>query len=409
MSLAEIGQEWATAMDLVLWCLQGVAARRPSSMETVFKHRFFDSTGALRFLQSTEDSWDRFVRRQAAALHSAIDCKDSAAVKELFSFGGVHIDMLHGSIEGCEVRPLHRPAFTGKPEVLRDLIDEIPNTLPDRMKSKILDCRTELDYTPYMLACKCGHTEVAHMLLEKGCSDSSTNSSQRNGKQLADVFQREVELSCVHPWSRGDRQHLMATSLESFLDIAKAALNEHVCAGAKVWNSKQMVWKFCKEQMQALQTRIKQLVCGRGAHMSTHMRVMRTRDWMQACTNEQKGTAACTHTRTHLLTCKHAAMRTQVEKGSDIALHFTDISSCRLILNSMGIRASMVGQLGGGVSVCLRTVADFDWGNDWKFAMEIGKALWGSKWYESHEPHAHMHPCTHACIHACVHAHAQQV
>ena len=38
---------------------------------------------------------------------------------------------------------------------------------------------------------------------------------------------------------------------------------------------------------------------------------------------------------------------TQVQKGSDIALHFTDMQSCHLILNSMGIRASMVGQLGG--------------------------------------------------------------
>ena len=63
------------------------------------------------------------------------------------------------------------------------------------------------------------------------------------------------------------------------------------------------------------------------------------------------------------ITCKHARMQAQEEKGSDIALHFTDIRSCQLILNSMGIRASSVGQLGGGVSVCLRTVAGFDWGD----------------------------------------------
>ena len=82
---------------------------------------------------------------------------------------------------------------------------------------------------------------------------------------------------------------------------------------------------------------------------------------------------------TRRVTCAH----TQVEKGSDIALHFTDMQSCRLILNSMGIRASTVGQLGGGVSVCLRSIIGFDWGNEWyKVAMAIGKALWGSKWYE---------------------------
>lgn len=68
------------------------------------------------------------------------------------------------------------------------------------------------------------------------------------------------------------------------------------------------------------------------------------------------------HVRTHAH--KHARVQAQVEKGSDIALHFTDIRSCQLILNSMGIRASTIGQLGGGVSVCLRTVAGFDWGND---------------------------------------------
>ena len=114
---------------------------------------------------------------------------------------------------------------------------------------------------------------------------------------------------------------------------------------------------------------------------------------------------------------KHASVQAQVQKGSDIALHFTDIRSCQLILNSMGIRASSVGQLGGGVSVCLRTITGFDWGDNWQqFSMAIGKALWGSKWYGSHEPHAckhasmharahtHAHAHTHACMHAGTHA-----
>jgi hypothetical protein len=69
------------------------------------------------------------------------------------------------------------------------------------------------------------------------------------------------------------------------------------------------------------------------------------------------------HVRMHAH--KHACLQVQVEKGSDIALHFTDIRSCQLILNSMGIRASTIGQLGGGVSVCLRTIAGFDWGEDY--------------------------------------------
>ena len=61
-----------------------------------------------------------------------------------------------------------------------------------------------------------------------------------------------------------------------------------------------------------------------------------------------------------------------------LQLHFTDIKSCRLILNSMGIRASTVGQLGGGVSVCLQSLVGFDWGQSWvDFSMTVGKALWG--------------------------------
>ena len=56
------------------------------------------------------------------------------------------------------------------------------------------------------------------------------------------------------------------------------------------------------------------------------------------------------HARAH--TCIHACMQ----------LHFTDLGSCRVILHGAGIRASTVGQLGGGVSVCLRTLTGFDWG-----------------------------------------------
>ena len=41
------------------------------------------------------------------------------------------------------------------------------------------------------------------------------------------------------------------------------------------------------------------------------------------------------HVRTHAH--EHAHVQAQVEKGSDIVLHFTDIRSCQLILNSMGI------------------------------------------------------------------------
>ena len=329
--------------------------------------------------------------------------------------------MLLDSTEGCTIRPLHRAAFTGSAEVLCVLIDEMPNALPNGMKSKILDCRTELDYTPYMLACKCGHVEVAQMLVEKGCNVALMNSSQRTGKKLADVFQREFELSCVHPWSRADRQHLVATSLESFLDMTKAALNEHVCAGMKVWNSKQMVWKFSKEQIQALQTRIKQLVWEDvRMHVHTHgFACTRSIDRAHA-KQAEKGTdaLACTHARAHVhshahailharsITCKHAHMQAQAEKGSDIALHFTDIRSCMPAhLEQHGDKSIFSRTIGRR---CQCMLAHRRWLRLGQRLMAIGKALWGSKWYKSHAPHARTHARTHVRTHARTHARMQK-
>ena len=43
----------------------------------------------------------------------------------------------------------------------------------------------------------------------------------------------------------------------------------------------------------------------------------------------------------------------------------------------------MPGCCGRGVSVCLRSLVGFEWGGDWEeFCLAVGKALWGSKWYE---------------------------
>eukprot|EP01043_Picozoa_sp_COSAG02_P001349 COSAG02_NODE_28_length_51367_cov_70.053932_37_plen_137_part_00 len=60
----------------------------------------------------------------------------------------------------------------------------------------------------------------------------------------------------------------------------------------------------------------------------------------------------------------------------------TAIFRCRLILNSsQGIRASNVGQLGGGVSICLASPVELGWGTK-DFPQRVGKELWGSKWFE---------------------------
>jgi hypothetical protein len=291
---------WLAAADLILWCLQSVATRRPSSMDAVLKHKFFYASGELRFLQSTDELWDSFVQRQTNALHAAIESKDSSTVYELFALGGVHVDMINDTI-GYHIRPLDRAAFTGDAKVMRVLLDEIPDAFPSDAKAKILDCQTALGYTPYMLACKCGHVEVAQMLIDKGCDPSVMNSSRQTGKKLLDAFHRESELSAVHPWNRGDQLHLMAKRLEQFLDMAKFQLNEHVHAGMRVWSSKQMVWHFNKEQMLAIQAEIRQLVFMRT--YTTHIGTQHKHMHANVCT--------CTHNcmTGHLHTRMHARMR----------------------------------------------------------------------------------------------------
>ena len=68
--------------------------------------------------------------------------------------------------------------------------------------------------------------------------------------------------------------------------MAKAGLNEHVRAGMQVWYSKQMVWKFSKKEIQALQAAIMQLV-----RMQTQMHV-------------RARTRLCKHGKTRLSTAQ---------------------------------------------------------------------------------------------------------
>eukprot|EP01043_Picozoa_sp_COSAG02_P051076 COSAG02_NODE_5331_length_4431_cov_4.370729_3_plen_598_part_00 len=79
-----------------------------------------------------------------------------------------------------------------------------------------------------------------------------------------------------------------------------------------------------------------------------------------------------------------AALEQDLPTSQQLGFHFTDLDSARLILTSLGIRASTVGQLGGGVSVCLASPAHMGWerlGGE-AFAKTCGEELWGSKWHE---------------------------
>ena len=64
--------------------------------------------------------------------------------------------------------------------------------------------------------------------------------------------------------------------------------------------------------------------------------------------------------------------------------HYTDLDSAKLVVDSFGLRASNVGQLGGGVSICLTSPVEMGWCKygEGSFFEALGKALWGSKWYE---------------------------
>jgi hypothetical protein len=79
-----------------------------------------------------------------------------------------------------------------------------------------------------------------------------------------------------------------------------------------------------------------------------------------------------------------SALEQGLPTSKQLGYHFTDLDSARLILTSLGIRASTVGQLGGGVSICLASPERLGWerlGGE-GFAKACGKELWGSKWHE---------------------------
>lgn len=79
-----------------------------------------------------------------------------------------------------------------------------------------------------------------------------------------------------------------------------------------------------------------------------------------------------------------AEMEAQLPKSHALGYHFTDLDSVKLVLGSIGIRASTVGQLGGGVSICLTSPVELGWCEyaGGSFTEAVGAALWGSKWYE---------------------------
>ena len=121
--------------------------------------------------------------------------------------------------------------------------------------------------------------------------------------------------------------------LVDFID--QLDVNQHVRAGKRLWREKHLVSHFTAGQMSAMLRDIEQ----------------------------------------------------QLPKSEAIAYHFTDLDAARVILDqSQGLRASTVGQLGGGVSVCLASPTVLGWdkhgGESMTFCQRVGDELWGSKAHE---------------------------
>ena len=314
------GKKWTPAADLALWLLQEKPSRRPESMEQVFAHKFFHADGNLHYFESIDETMDNFVQRQTVALKAAINDGNISKVRELFDCGGVHIKMADSII---------RSAFVGNVDVMRVLLDEIADSWPLEVRQDYLDQRTSLGLTAYMIACACGHEDIVSLLAGKGCSTGLVSHYGKTGADLLRAFHNEKQQSRLTPFNHGHNLHLSCENLESYLALLERMLDEDVAAGIKLWSSKLAVYHLGREQMAQLEAIVKQML----------------------------------------------------SKGFDIALHFTDFGSNNIILNTKGIRASVVGQLGGGVSVCLRSLVGFEWGQSWdKFTEAVGKALWGSKW-----------------------------
>eukprot|EP01047_Picozoa_sp_COSAG01_P084240 COSAG01_NODE_17997_length_1107_cov_1.579365_1_plen_368_part_11 len=313
------GADWTAAADLALWCLQGNPARRPQSMGRVLAHRFFNPDGQLRYFESIDEKMEAFVHRQTVTLTKAIKVGNSDEVQALFDHGAVHVRMADSII---------RSAFVGDVAVMQVILNEIPDVWPDKVRRGYLDQRASLGLTAYMIACACGNQDIAALLVAKGCSTDLRNDLGKTGHDLAAAAAQEHEQATVTPYRHAATMHRSCQTLEEFLDMLTRRQNVHVDAGLRVWHAKLYVGHFDADQMDAL------LV----------------------------------------------AILNQMTKTRVVALHFTDMDCGRLITHSLGIRASTMGQLGGGVSVCLKTLTDFGWtdGKDGvSFAKAIGLALWG--------------------------------
>mmetsp|Transcript_32119 Transcript_32119/g.95847 ORF Transcript_32119/g.95847 Transcript_32119/m.95847 type:complete len:314 (+) Transcript_32119:87-1028(+) len=80
-------------------------------------------------------------------------------------------------------------------------------------------------------------------------------------------------------------------------------------------------------------------------------------------------------------TCKYETNK--LSRSEELVCHFTTLESAKFILasGSHGLRASKVGQAGGGLSICVEMPHQLGWDKHrgGEFLATVGKKLWGDK------------------------------
>ena len=312
---------WASAQDLVLWCLQTDQARRPTSFKDVLDHPFLGGKGSLHFLgdahgkalevftkadadgNGTLDmdeavslldhvpdsigpaelerlkldgsaiTFDAFfewfvkdsrqtlrhmTERWATELHATVQEGDVEKVKGMFAAGGVHY-CLQKTIDGKPSPYKVTPLHRATYHGHLDIVRFLLNEVHPQTLSAVLDAQTKLGYSAHMLACESGYTEIAALLESKGCDVELRNNAGKTGSELAAAAARHEEQADLTPFRHGHGLHLGCESLESYLDLREKMLDDDVAAGIRLWNTKQSVYHFDKGAMEQLEAAVKAL------------------------------------------------------------------------------------------------------------------------------------------------------
>ena len=193
---------WDDARDMILKCLQAAEASRPQSFGELLQHPFLDETAEMRYFPEP-------VAARAQSFHAAIESSNAESVRWQLQAGGIHVMLVDESRtpKGVRATPLMRAAFTGDASIARLLLGEVEDSWPDEVRRDYLDQRTSLGFTAHMIACACGHEEIARQFEAKGCSTALVNNFGKTGAALLQA-------------TRNEHGRSTCESLESWLSLA---------------------------------------------------------------------------------------------------------------------------------------------------------------------------------------------